>query len=100
MSFVNAATSKHHLNQLQAGREAIASKDKPPTNPGGLNDFLDELNQATNLLMQVQEETASDGRLKSKKTQEVKGSKIDPGLQILQKQDQSPSKSCKYCRFG
>ena len=89
MSFVNAATSKHHLNQLQAGREAIASKDKPPTNPGGLNDFLDELNQATNLRMQVQEEMASETRLKSKKTQEVKGSKVDPELQILQKQDQS-----------
>ena len=89
MSFVNAATSKHHLNQLQAGREAIASKDKPPTNPGGLNDFLDELNQATNLRMQGQEEMASETRLKSKKTQEVKGSKVDPELQILQKQDQS-----------
>ena len=89
MSFVNAATSKHNLNQLQAGREAIASKDKPPTNPGGLNDFLDELNQATNLRMQVQEEMASETRLKSKKTQEVKGSKVDPELQILQKQDQS-----------
>ena len=89
MSFVNAATSKHHLNQLQAGREAIASKDKPPTNPGGLNDFLDELNQATNLRMQVQEEMASETRLKSKKTLEVKGSKVDPELQILQKQDQS-----------
>jgi hypothetical protein len=89
MSFVNAATSKHHLNQLQAGREAIASKDKPPTNPGGLNDFLDELNQATNLRMQGQEEMASETRLKSKKTLEVKGSKVDPELQILQKQDQS-----------
>ena len=89
MSFVNAATSKHHLNQLQAGREAFASKDKLPTNPGGLNDFLDELNQATNLRMQIQEETATDNRLKSKKTQDAKGSKIDPELQILQKQDQS-----------
>ena len=100
MSFVNAATSKHHLNQLQAGREAIASKDKPPTNPGGLNDFLDELNQATNLRMQGQEEMASETRLKSKKTQEVKGSKVDPELQILQKQDQSHQNPAKIADSG
>ena len=89
MSFANAVPSKHQVSQLQAGREPFASKDKLPSNAGGLEDFLNELNQATNLRMQVQEETATDNRLKGKKAPEVKDSKTDPEVQILHKQEQS-----------
>jgi len=90
MSFANAVPSKHHLSQLQAGQEAFASKEKPSSNASGLEDFLNELNQATNLRMQVQEEAAANNRLKDKKVPEVKDSKTDPELQILQKQDPGP----------
>ena len=90
MSFANAVPSKHHLSQLQAGQEAFASKEKLPSNASGLEDFLNELNQATILRMQAQEEAATDSRLKDKKVPEVKDSKSDPELQILQKQDPSP----------
>jgi hypothetical protein len=90
MSFANAVPSKHHLSQLQAGQEAFASKEKPSSNASGLEDFLNELNQATNLRIQVQKEAAANNRPKDKKVPEVKDSKTDPELQILQKQDPGP----------
>ena len=87
MSIANAVPSKHHLSQLQLGQEPLASKNSPPANVGGLDDFLNELNQATNLRLQVQEEAATDSRLKNKKTPENKDSKTESDLQILQNQD-------------
>ena len=87
MSFANAVPSKHHVSQLQAGREPFASKDKLPSNAGGLEDFLNELNQATNLRLQVQEDVASESRLKNKKTHENKDLKSESDQQILQNQD-------------
>ena len=100
MSFANAVPSKHHVSQLQAGREPFASKDKLPSNAGGLEDFLNELNQATNLRMQVQEETATDNRLKGKKAPEVKDSKTDPEVQILHKQEQSTQNPANIADSG
>ena len=100
MSFANAIPSKHHVSQLQAGREPFASKDKLPSNAGGLEDFLNELNQATNLRMQVQEETATDNRLKGKKAPEVKDSKTDPEVQILHKQEQSTQNPANIADSG
>jgi hypothetical protein len=100
MSFANAVPSKHQVSQLQAGREPFASKDKLPSNAGGLEDFLNELNQATNLRMQVQEETATDNRLKGKKAPEVKDSKTDPEVQILHKQDQSTENPANIADSG
>jgi hypothetical protein len=50
MSIASAAHSKHQVSQLQAGRETLASQDKGRQPMlGGLEDFLNELNQATNL---------------------------------------------------
>ena len=100
MSFANAVPSKHHVSQLQAGREPFASKDKLPSNAGGLEDFLNELNQATNLRMQVHEETATDNRLKGKKAPEVKDSKTDPEVQILHKQEQSTQNPANIADSG
>ena len=100
MSFANAVPSKHHVSQLQAGREPFASKDKLPSNAGELEDFLNELNQATNLRMQVQEETATDNRLKGKKAPEVKDSKTDPEVQILHKQEQSTQNPANIADSG
>lgn len=100
MSFANAVPSKHHVSQLQAGREPFASKDKLPSNAGGLEDFLNELNQATNLRMQVQEETATDNRLKGKKAPDVKDSKTDPEVQILHKQEQSTQNPANIADSG
>ena len=100
MSFANAVPSKHQVSQLQAGREPFASKDKLPSNAGGLEDFLHELNQATNLRMQVQEETATDNRLKGKKAPEVKDSKTDPEVQILHKQEQSTQNPANIADSG
>lgn len=100
MSFANAVPSKHQVSQLQAGREPFASKDKLSSNAGGLEDFLNELNQATNLRMQVQEETATDNRLKGKKAPEVKDSKTDPEVQILHKQEQSTQNPANIADSG
>ena len=100
MSFANAVPSKHQVSQLQAGREPFASKDKLPSNAGGLEDFLNELNQATNLRMQVQEETATDNRLKGKKAPEIKDSKTDPEVQILHKQEQSTQNPANIADSG
>ena len=100
MSFANAVPSKHQVSQLQAGREPFASKDKLPSNAGGLQEFLNELNQATNLRMQVQEETATDNRLKGKKAPEVKESKTDPEVQILHKQEQSTQNPANIADSG
>jgi hypothetical protein len=100
MSFANAVPSKHQVSQLQAGREPFASKDKLPSNAGGLEDFLNELNQATNLRMQVQEETATDNRLKGKKAPEVKESKTDPEVQILHKEEQSTQNPANIADSG
>ena len=100
MSFANAVPSKHQVSQLQAGREPFASKDKLPSNAGGLEDFLNELNQATNLRMQVQEETATDNRLKGKKAPQVKDSKTDPEVQILHKQEQSTQNPANIADSG
>ena len=90
MSIASAAHPKHHLSQIQAGQETLASKKGQTANVGGLEDFLNELNQATNLRLQAQEELATEGRLKSKKTPETKHNKTDPELQIVQKQDVDP----------
>ncbi len=90
MSIASAARPKHHLSQIQAGQETLASKKGQAANVGGLEDFLNELNQATNLRLQAQEELATEGRLKSKKTPETKDNKTDPNLQIMQKQDVDP----------
>jgi hypothetical protein len=90
MSIASAAHPKHHLSQIQAGQETLASKKGQTANVGGLEDFLNELNQATNLRLQAQEELATEGRLKSKKTPEPKDNKTDPELQIVQKPDVDP----------
>ncbi len=90
MSIASAAQPKHHLSQIQAGQETLASQKGQATNVGGLEDFLNELNQATNLRLQTQDELSTEGRLKSKKTPETKDNKTDPNLQIMQKQDVDP----------
>jgi hypothetical protein len=95
MPIASAAHSKHHLSQIQAGQETLASKKGQAANVGGLEDFLNELNQATNLRLQAQDELATEGRLKSKKTPETKDNKTDPNLQIMQKQDVDPQNPAK-----
>jgi len=100
MSFANVVPSKHHVSQLQAGRETFAAKDKLPSNAGGLEDFLNELNQATNLRMQIQEDTATDNRLKGKKAPEARNAKTDPEVQILHKPEQSPQNPANIADSG
>ena len=95
MPIASAAHPKHHLSQIQAGQETLASKKGQAANLGGLEDFLNELNQATNLRLQAQDELATEGRLKSKKTPETKDNKTDPNLQIMQKQDVDPQNPAK-----
>jgi len=90
MSIASAVHPKHHLSQIQAGQETLTSKKGQTANLGGLEDFLNELNQATNLRLQAQDELATESRLKSKKTPETKLNKTDPELQIVQKQDVDP----------
>ena len=87
MPIASAVPSKHPLSQLQSGQEPLASKNSQPANAGGLEDFLNELNQATNLRLQVQEDVASENRLKNKKTPENKDPKTESDQQILQNQD-------------
>ncbi|MFM7049208.1 MAG: hypothetical protein ACKOXA_06660, partial [Polynucleobacter sp.] len=62
-------------------------KNEPRANPGGLEDFINELNQATNLRLQIQDDAAQEGRVKIKKNPETKEPKPNPELQILQKPD-------------
>ncbi|MFZ9329243.1 MAG: flagellar hook-length control protein FliK [Polynucleobacter sp.] len=62
-------------------------KNEPRANPGGLEDFINELNQATNLRLRIQDDAAQEGRVKIKKNPETKESKPNPELQILQKPD-------------
>jgi hypothetical protein len=50
--------------------------------------------------MQVQEETATDNRLKGKKAPEVKESKTDPEVQILHKQEQSTQNPANIADSG
>ena len=90
MSIASAAHPKHHLSQIQAGQEALASKKGQTANAGGFEDFLNELSQASNLRLQAQEDSANEGRLKSKKTPETRDKKTDSELQIMQKQDVDP----------
>ena len=90
MPIASAAHSKYHLSQIQAGQESLASKKGQKPSVGGLEDFLSELNEATNLRLQAQEELTSEGRLKSKKTPETNDNKTDPELQIVQKPDVDP----------
>ena len=99
MPIASAAHSKHHLSQIQAGQETLASKKGQAANVGGLEDFLNELNQATNLRLQAQDELATEGRLKSKKTPETKDNKTDPNLQIMQKQDVDPQNPAKIAKI-
>ena len=81
MLLTKAISSKLSLSQLQTGQEPFALKNKLPPKVGGIEDFLSELNQATSLRLMLQEDTATDGRLKIKKTPGTKDLKTDPGLQ-------------------
>jgi len=99
MPIASAAHSKYHLSQIQAGQESLASKKGQKPSVGGLEDFLSELNEATNLRLQAQEELTSEGRLKSKKTTETKDNKSDPELQIVQKQDIDPQNPAKIAKI-
>ncbi len=87
MSFANAVPTKHSLSQLQSGQGPLMPKNEPRANPGGLEDFINELNQATNLRLRIQDDAAQEGRVKIKKNPETKESKPSPELQILQKPD-------------
>ncbi len=84
MSFANAVPTKHSLSQLQSGQGPLMPKNEPRANPGGLEDFINELNQATNLRLRIQDDVAQDGRVKIKKNPETKEVKPNPELQILQ----------------
>jgi hypothetical protein len=99
MPIASAAHSKYHLSQIQAGQESLASKKGQKPSVGGLEDFLSELNEATNLRLQAQEELTSEGRLKSKKTTETNDNKSDPELQIVQKQDIDPQNPAKIAKI-
>ena len=81
MLLTKAISSKLSLSQLQTGQEPFALKNKLPPKADGIEDFLNELNQATSLRLMLQEDTATDGRLKIKKTPGTKDLKTDPGLQ-------------------
>jgi hypothetical protein len=87
MSFANAVPTKHSLSQLQSGQGPLIPKNEPRANPGGLEDFINELNQATNLRLRIQDDAAQEGRVKIKKNPETKELKPNPELQILQKPD-------------
>ncbi|NCW86591.1 MAG: flagellar hook-length control protein FliK, partial [Oxalobacteraceae bacterium] len=78
---------KHSLSQLQSGQGPLMPKNEPRANPGGLEDFINELNQATNLRLRIQDDAAQEGRVKIKKNPETKEPKPNPELQILQKPD-------------
>ena len=99
MSFASAVPTKHSLSQLSSGQGPLTQKSEPKPNMGGLEDFINELNQATNLRLQIQDDVAQEGRLKIKKNPEPQGSKEEqkasPELQILQNPDglnQNPAK--------
>jgi len=99
MSFASAVPTKHSLSQLSSGQGPLTQKSEPKPNMGGLEDFINELNQATNLRLQIQDDAAQESRLKIKKNPEPQGSKeeqkVSPELQILQNPDglnQNPAK--------
>ena len=87
MSFAKAVIPKQSLNELSTARGTLSpnSSQKPASN--GLDDFLNELNQATKLRLNPSGETPGITNQKPKKAQGQDNQRTGNALQILQKRD-------------
>ena len=93
MSFAKAVIPKQSLNELSTARGTLSpnSSQKPASN--GLDDFLNELNQATKLRLNPSGETPGITNQKPKKAQGQDNQRTGNALQILQKRDLEAKKT-------
>ena len=93
MSFAKAVIPKQSLNELSTARGTLSpnSSQKPASN--GLDDFLNELNQATKLRLNPSGETSGITNQKPKKAQGQDNQRTGNALQILQKRDLEAKKT-------
>ena len=93
MSFAKAVIPKQSLNELSTARGTLSpnSTQKPASN--GLDDFLNELNQATKLRLNPSGETPGITNQKPKKAQGQDNQRTGNALQILQKRDLEAKKT-------
>ena len=93
MSFAKAVIPKQSLNELSTARGTLSpnSTQKPASN--GLDDFLNELNQATKLRLNPSGETPGITNQKPKKAQGQDNQRTGNELQILQKRDLEAKKT-------
>ncbi len=93
MSFAKAVIPKQSLNELSTARGTLSpnSSQKPSSN--GLDDFLNELNQATKLRLNPSGETPGITNQKPKKAQGQDNQRTGNALQILQKRDLEAKKT-------
>ena len=93
MSFAKAVIPKQSLNELSTARGTLSpnSSQKPASN--GLDDFLNELNQATKLRLNPSGETSGITNQKPKKAQGQDHQRTGNALQILQKRDLEAKKT-------
>lgn len=93
MSFAKAVIPKQSLNELSTARGTLSpnSSQKPASN--GLDDFLNELNQATKLRLNPSGGTPGITNQKPNKAQGQDNQRIGNALQILQKRDLEAKKT-------
>jgi len=93
MSFAKAVIPKQSLNELSTARGTLSpnSTQKPASN--GLDDFLNELYQATKLRLNPSGETSGITNQKPKKAQGQDNQRTGNALQILQKRDLEAKKT-------
>ena len=93
MSFAKAVIPKQSLNELSTARGTLSpnSSQKPASN--GLDDFLNELNQATKLRLNPSGETSGITNQKPKKALGQDNQRTGNALQILQKRDLEAKKT-------
>ena len=93
MSFAKAVIPKQSLNELSTARGTLSpnSTQKPASN--GLDDFLNELNQATKLRLNPSGETPGITNQKPKKALGQDNQRTGNALQILQKRDLEAKKT-------
>ena len=93
MSFAKAVIPKQSLNELSTARGTLSpnSSQKPASN--GLDDFLNELNQATKLRLNPSGETPGITNQKPKKALGQDNQRTGNALQILQKRDLEAKKT-------
>ena len=93
MSFAKAVIPKQSLNELSTARGTLSpnSSQKPASN--GLDDFLNELNQATKLRLNPSGGTPGITNQKPNKAQGQDNQRTGNALQILQKRDLEAKKT-------